>query len=234
MEGKKTVLNGNKSKILNVALNELLHSIYCIPDGSSDKVRMSPSTMLTPENINNQDVRDSINKPYFELFKKIKETNESLLQRNAEYRKRLKVIAHASKDRTMAMDTIIYRWKRKIKLFVFLQWKYLTIDDKDKNENISNLFAEMKRRKKYRETFHAWRSMAQQTKNKNFKHIKMSLDAAEKTEDELRDKIDHMGNEIVKQQEQIEELQQVNFQVVMVVADLICQIERENGKGCEA
>ena len=43
-----------------------------------------------------------------------------------------------------------------------------------------------------------------------------------------------MGNEIVKQQEQIEELQQVNFQVVMVVADLICQIERENGKGCEA
>mgnify|MGYP001204591389 CR=1 FL=1 len=226
--------NTNKSKILNVALNELLHSIYCIPDGSLDKVRMSPSTMLTPENINNQDVRDSINKPYFELFKKIKETNESLLQRNAEYRKRLKVIAHASKDRTMAMDTIIYRWKRKIKLFVFLQWKYLTIDDKDKNENISNLFAEMKRRKKYRETFHAWRSMAQQTKNKNFKHIKMSLDAAEKTEDELRDKIDHMGNEIVKQQEQIEELQQVNFQVVMVVADLICQIERENGKGCEA
>ena len=61
--------------------------------------------------------------------------------------------------------------EKKIKLFVFLQWKYLTIDDKDKNENISKLFADMKRRKKYRETFHAWRNQAQATKNKDYKNL---------------------------------------------------------------
>ena len=41
----------------------------------------------------------------------------------------------------------------------------------------------------------------------------MSLDAAEKVEDELRDKIDQMGNKIAEQCEQIEAMNNINFQV---------------------
>ena len=69
-------------------------------------------------------------------------------------------IAHASRDRTMAMDTIMHRWKRKIKLFVFLQWKYLTLDEKDKNENTSNQFLKRTRRNKFKSAFQAWRHLA--------------------------------------------------------------------------
>ena len=60
------------------------------------------------------------------------------------------------RDRTMAMDTIMHRWKRKIKLFVFLQWKYLTLDEKDKNENTSTQFLKRTRRNKFKSAFQAW------------------------------------------------------------------------------
>jgi hypothetical protein len=225
--------SSNKSNLLNAALKELLQSIYYMPRSNDGQLSSSPpfiskNGIEIPQagNTNKQD-DDLLNKPYFELFKETKHMNENLLQRNTQFKQQLQSIAHATKDRSGAMDTILQRWKRKIKLFVFLQWKYLTIDDKDKNENISKLFADMKRRKKYRETFHAWRNQAQSTKNKDYKHLKMSLDAAEKVEDELRDKIDQMGNKIAEQRERLEAMNNINFQVVMVVADLVCKVERE-------
>eukprot|EP00943_MAST-04B_sp_MAST-4B-sp1_P001541 g1541.t1 len=225
--------SSNKSNLLNAALNELLHSIYYMPRSSDERLLSSPpfryknGIEIQPAgNIKNQD-DDLLDKPYFELFKETKKMNENLLQRNVQFKQQLQSIAHATKDRSGAMDTILQRWKKKIKLFVFLQWKYLTIDDKDKNENISKLFADMKRRKKYRETFHAWRNQAQATKNKDYKNLKMSLDAAEKVEDELRDKIDQMGNKIAEQCEQIEAMNNINFQVVMVLADLVCKVENK-------
>ena len=125
--------NPDKSIMLKTALNELLHAIYCIGESPKSNVEQGNDTP-------NNDI--DRNKPYFQLFKNLKNSNEQLLQRNTQYRKRMDAIAHASRDRTMAMDTIMHRWKRKIKLFVFLQWKYLTLDEKDKNENTSAQFFE--------------------------------------------------------------------------------------------
>ena len=77
----------------------------------------------------------------------------------------MEAIAHASRDRTMAMDTIMHRWKRKIKLFVFLV-EISTLDEKDKNENTSAQFLKRSLRNKFKSAFQAWRHLSQETKKK--------------------------------------------------------------------
>ena len=210
--------NPDKSIMLKTALNELLHAIYCI--GESPKSNVEQGN-VTPNNDIDR------NKPYFQLFKNLKNSNEQLLQRNTQYRKRMDAIAHASRDRTMAMDTIMHRWKRKIKLFVFLQWKYLTLDEKDKNENTSTQFLKRTRRNKFKSAFQAWRHLAQETRNKEFKQQKLSLASAEEAEEQLRNKVDQLGEKLLRAQEEINTLKSINFQVVMVVADMVRRVEEE-------
>ena len=69
--------------------------------------------------------------------------------------------------------------------------------------------------------------MSQETKNKKFKQQKLSLASAEEAEEQLRNKVDQLGEKLLRAQEEINTLKSINFQVVMVVADMVRRVEEE-------
>ena len=62
---------------------------------------------------------------------------------------------------------------------------------------------------------------------KKFKQQKLSLASAEEAEEQLRNKVDQLGEKLLRAQEEINTLKSINFQVVMVVADIVRRVEEE-------
>ena len=88
-------------------------------------------------------------------------------------------------------------------------------------------FLKRTRRNKFKSAFQAWRHLAQETRNKEFKQQKLSLASAEEAEEQLRNKVDQLGEKLVRAQEEIKTLKSINFQVVMVIADVVRRVEKE-------
>ena len=156
--------------VLNTAMQELLSAIYSDEDAANNANSIEKSKKRIP---------------YFQLYHATKQNNRELLDRNCVLRSQVENVENSSKKRTGSIDSIVSRWRHKVKRWVFMQWVLLSVEESLKKENLVQQYVRGKTIRKYKDTFKAWKHLIVEAKAKKFAEMKRFLQEADESNERL-------------------------------------------------